>query len=234
LVLGASKGLGRAIAKELADEGADVAICARGASALDATAKEIGATPFTCDLDEPGAAANLVRHAVATVGDIDVVVINTGGPPTAPFAEIGLDQWRHAFDGLFMSAVEILNAVLPSMRRKKWGRILFITSIAAKEPLDRFALSNSVRSGLHGLVNSLSREEAAHGITVNALMPGYTLTERLAEAGLDLDRVTPSIPARRLGRPEELAALAAFLASERASYITGQAVACDGGVLRSI
>jgi 3-oxoacyl-[acyl-carrier protein] reductase len=120
------------------------------------------------------------------------------------------------------------------MRAKGWGRVLFVTSIAAKEPINRFALSNSLRAGIHGLVNTLSKEEAANGITFNALMPGYTLTERLAEAMLDLDEVGKAIPARRLGRPEEFAALAAFLASERASYVTGQAVACDGGALWSI
>ena len=234
LVLGASKGLGRAVAKELVEEGARVAICARTAAALHRTADEIGATAFACDLDEAGAPTKLVEDAAAVLGPIDIVVINTGGPPTAVFDEITLDQWRGAFDSLFMSAVEILNAVLPHMRRMNWGRVLFITSIAAKEPINRFALSNSLRSGLHGLVNSLSKEEAARGITVNALMPGYTMTERLADAKLDLDRITQLIPARRIGRPDEFAALAAFLASQRASYITGQAVACDGGALASI
>ena len=233
LVLGASKGLGRAVARELANEGARVAICARNAAALERTADEIGAAWFVCDLSEPGAATRLVAEASA-LGAPDIVVVNSGGPPTAPFDQLTVDQWRSAFDNLFMSAVEIVNAVLPSMRSKKWGRVLFVTSIAAKEPISRFAISNSLRAGIHGLVNTLSKEEAANGITVNALMPGYTLTERLADAKLDLERLSETIPARRIGRPDEFAALAAFLASERASYITGQAIACDGGALYSI
>lgn len=234
LVLGASKGLGRAVSAELAAEGARVAICSRSQVAIEQTAREIGATALVCDLGRPGAAAQLVKDATAACGAPDIVVVNTGGPPTAPFDQLTIEQWRAAFDGLFMSAVEIVNAVLPSMRNKAWGRILFVTSIAAKEPINRFALSNSLRAGLHGLINTLSKEEAANGITVNALMPGYTMTERLAEAKLDLEQVSKTIPARRIGRPDEFAALAAFLASERASYITGQAVACDGGALWSI
>lgn len=234
LVLGASKGLGRAVAQELVAEGARVAICSRNPAAIAQTAREIGAAPLVCDLDIPGAATQLVKDATAAIGAPDIVVVNTGGPPTAPFDQITIAQWRAAFDSLFMSAVEIVNAVLPSMRSNGWGRILFVTSIAAKEPINRFALSNSLRAGIHGLINTLSKEEAANGITVNALLPGYTMTERLADAKLDLEQVSKAIPARRIGRPDEFAALAAFLASERASYITGQAVACDGGVLESI
>jgi 3-oxoacyl-[acyl-carrier protein] reductase len=171
LVLGASKGLGRAVASELANEGARVAICARKAAALERTADEIGAAWFVCDLSEPGAATRLVAEAAA-LGAPDIVVVNSGGPPTAPFDQLTVDQWRLAFDNLFMSAVEIVNAVLPSMRTNKWGRVLFVTSIAAKEPISGFAISNSLRAGIHGLVNTLSKEEAANGITVNALMPG--------------------------------------------------------------
>lgn len=234
LVLGASKGLGRAVAQELVAEGARVAICARNPATIAKTAGEIGATALVCDLDRPGAATQLVKDATAALGAPDIVVVNTGGPPTAPFDQITIEQWRAAFDSLFMSAVEIVNAVLPTMRSKGWGRILFVTSIAAKEPINRFALSNSLRAGIHGLINTLSKEEAANGITVNALLPGYTMTERLADAKIDLEQVSKTIPARRIGRPDEFAALAAFLASERASYITGQAVACDGGALWSI
>lgn len=233
LVLGASKGLGRAVASELVNEGARVAICARNPEVLKRTASEIGAAWFVCDLSKPGAATRLVADAT-TLGAPDIVLINSGGPPTAPFDQLTVDQWRSAFDNLLMSAVEIVNAVLPSMRTKKWGRVLFVTSIAAKEPISRFAISNSLRAGIHGLVNTLSKEEAANGITFNALMPGYTLTERLADAKLDLEQLSQTIPARRIGRPNEFAALAAFLASERASYITGQAIACDGGALHSI
>lgn len=234
LVLGASKGLGHAVARELVAEGARVAICARNPATITQAAREIGATPLVCDLDKPGAATQLVKDATAALGAPDIVVVNTGGPPTAPFDQITIEQWRAAFDSLFMSAIEIVNAVLPTMRGNGWGRILFVTSIAAKEPINRFALSNSLRAGIHGLINTLSKEEAANGITVNALLPGYTMTERLADAKLDLEQVSKTIPARRIGRPDEFAALAAFLASERASYITGQAVACDGGALWSI
>jgi 3-oxoacyl-[acyl-carrier protein] reductase len=234
LVTGASRGLGKAVAAALASEGAKVAICARDAVRLEAAAKEIGAIGITADLSQAGAADAMLRQATDELGGIDILVVNTGGPPTGGFAAISDDAWRKAFEGLWISAVDLIRGVLPGMRQRRWGRIMIVTSISANEPLPNLMISNALRPGLHGLVNALSREVAADGVTVNAIMPGYTLTERIREVGIDEKQAAAQIPAGRMGRPEEFAALAAFLASEHAGYICGQAIACDGGFLRSI
>lgn len=234
LVTGASKGLGRSIAAELRAEGAEVAICARNEQVLRQEAHALGAHALPRDLSKPGAAASLIDDAIARLGGIDILVANTGGPSSGSFEAIGDDVWRSAFNDIFVSAVSLIRGCLPGMRERGWGRIMIVTSVSGREPLDNMILSNSIRPGLHGLLNSLSREVASSGITVNALMPGYTLTERLQELGVDERSIGQQIPARRMGRPEEFAALATFLASERASYICGQAIACDGGYLRTI
>jgi 3-oxoacyl-[acyl-carrier protein] reductase len=234
LVMGASSGLGKAIARTLIHEGARVAICARGAERLAATAAEIGAEGIVADVSRPGAAANLVGAAENRVGPLDVLVVNTGGPPPGRFVEITDEVWRLAFEALWMSSVAAMRAALVGMRQRRWGRVVVVTSIAAREPVANLLLSNSLRAGLHGLVNALSKEVAADGVTVNALMPGYTATERLGELRLDEAALSAQIPARRLGRPQDFAAVAAFLCSDQANYITGQALACDGGLLQSI
>lgn len=234
LVMGGSTGLGRAVAEVLVAEGARVAICARNSGRVVAAAAQLGVEGIVCDLSVAGAAAGLIREAESRIGDLDVLVVNTGGPPPALFADLSDTAWRLAFEGLWMSSVGAIRSALPGMRRRRWGRVILITSVAAREPVPNLMLSNSLRAGLHGLVNALSREVAADQITINALMPGYTLTERLAELKLDMDRLAAQIPAGRLGRPQDFAALAAFLASEQAGYITGQAIACDGGHLLSI
>ena len=167
-------------------------------------------------------------------GPLDILVVNTGGPPPRTFDQASDDEWRQAFDALCMSCIGGMRAVLPGMRARHWGRVLVITSVAAREPIGNLMLSNTLRAGLHGLVNALSRECAADGVTVNAVLPGYTMTERLAEVGIDEAATAALIPARRMGSPEEFAALVTFLASSQASYITGQAIACDGGLLHSI
>jgi 3-oxoacyl-[acyl-carrier protein] reductase len=234
LVTGASRGLGKAVAAALRAEGAAVAICARDAARIEAAAKEIGAVGFAADLSAPGGAEAALLQATAKLGGIDILVVNTGGPPAGTFDAVSDDAWRHAFEGLWMSSVQLIRGCLPGMRERGFGRILIVTSISAREPLANLMISNALRPGLHGLVNALSREVAVDGITVNALMPGYTLTERIREIGADVDAIAREIPAGRVGRPEEFAALAAFLASEQAGYICGQAIAVDGGYLRSI
>jgi 3-oxoacyl-[acyl-carrier protein] reductase len=234
LVTGASRGLGKAVASELRAEGAAVAICARQPGRVEAAAAELGAVGLVSDLSAPGAAIELVRQATVRLGGIDILVVNTGGPPAAGFDAIADETWRQSFEGLWMSTVQLIRGCLPAMRERRWGRIMIVTSISAREPLPSLMISNALRPGLHGLVNALSREVAGDGVTVNAIMPGYTLTERLQELGIDEDGVASQIPARRLGRPQEFGALAAFLASEQAAYICGQAIACDGGFLRSI
>ncbi len=234
LVMGASRGLGKALAEALVREGARVAICARDAARLGETAKSIGAEPFVCDVTLPGAAAGLIASVEQRLGGIDILVVNTGGPPPALFADLGDAAWRGAFEGLWMSSVGAIRAALPGMRARKWGRVIVVTSVAAKEPVPKLMLSNSLRAGLHGLVNALSREVAVDGVSVNALMPGYTLTERLAELKLDEKALTAQIPAGRIGSAEDFGAVGAFLASESAGYITGQAIACDGGLMHAI
>jgi 3-oxoacyl-[acyl-carrier protein] reductase len=234
LVTGASRGLGKAIAAALAAEGAKVAVCARDTARLEAAAKEIGAIGLAADLSQPGAANAVLRQAGEKLGGVDILAVNTGGPAAGGFADISDDAWRKAFEGLWISAVDLIRGALPGMRQRRWGRIMIVTSISAKEPLQNLMISNALRPGLHGLVNALSREVAGDGVTVNAIMPGYTLTERIRELGVDEKQAAAQIPAGRMGRPEEFGALAAFLASAQAGYICGQAIACDGGFLRAI
>lgn len=235
LVMGASSGIGRAIAQALIHEGARVAICARGEARLNDTAKAIRAeVAIATDLSKPLAGARVVEEVTAQLGGVDILVTNTGGPPAGTFSSITPEAWQTGFQGLWMSAVDAMRAALPAMQRQKWGRILLITSIAAKEPLAGLTVSNGLRAGLLGLAKSMSTELAPDGITINALLPGYTKTERLEELGVSDEKLSNQIPARRLGRPEELADLATFLASSRAAYITGQAIAIDGGYLKGI
>lgn len=233
LVQGASSGLGFAIADAFAKEGAEVAICSRDEEKLMAAAKKIpGAKGFVCDLDAKGNAKKLIEDVVSSLGGIDILITNTGGPPKGSFLDLSLGDWEIGFEKLYLSVIESVQAALPHMKKQKWGRILFSTSTAAKEPIAGLTVSNAIRSGLLGLMKTVSQEVAQDGITVNALMPGYTKTERLAELRTSEQTLIQDIPAKRLGLPEEYAALAVFLASERAGYITGQAIACDGGLIR--
>ncbi len=252
LVAAASKGLGRAVAEELAAEGCRVVICARDAEVLNRTAEEISekysAEVLPVVADVSNSAGIRALHATATdkFGPIDIVVTNAGGPPPGKFEEIPLDEWERAFHLTLMSAVELVYLVLPGMKERKWGRILNITSIAAKQPVDNLILSNSLRAAVTGFARTLANEVAPFGVTVNNLLPGYTLTDRVdqltrasaSKEGVGVEEILArweaQIPMKRLGAPREFAALAAFLASERASYITGQSIGIDGGWIRGL
>ena len=241
LVLASSKGLGKAVALELAKEGAKVIICGTDAASLSSTEKEINliapnnVASFVCDITDESQRKNLVQQSVNVFGSIDILVTNTGGPAAGAFEEFNLEDWKNIYNLLFLSAVDIIQQVLPDMKKKGFGRILTITSVAVKQPADNLISSNAVRTSLLGLVKSLSNEVAIHGITVNNLMPGYTKTNRLEnliEKNPEVNKVKDSIPMKRFGEPEEFAAAAAFLVSERASYITGQSLAVDGGWIK--
>jgi len=252
LVAAASRGLGRAIAEELAAEGASLVVCARDESRLrdarDAIARATGAEvrAVAADLATADGVARVADEALAAFGRVDVLVTNSGGPPSGPFEEHDWARWQGAVDLLLRSSVELTRRVLPGMKERRWGRILAVTSIAAKQPVASLVLSNSVRAAVTGAMRTLANEMAPYGITVNTLLPGYTRTERVeqldaanaAREGLPVDavrqRTVGQIPMGRLGEPREFAALAAFLASERASYITGQAIAVDGGWIRGL
>ena len=236
LVMGGSQGIGKAIALQLVKEGANVCLAARNADKLANVAHEIGAhASVAADLSQPQAATQCVQAAAAKLGGgIDILIFNTGGPPKGSLHSVTHDQWTHAFQNLWMSFVDAMRAVVPGMRAQTWGRVLAITSTSAKEGLPDMTLSNGMRAGLHGLVKSFASELGAHGITVNAVMPGFIDTERLKELGIKPEAAVGSVPVGRFGRPEELAAVATFLVSEPASYLTGQAIAVDGGRMRGI
>jgi 3-oxoacyl-[acyl-carrier protein] reductase len=248
LVCGASRGLGRAVAAELAAEGASVAVCSRGGDRLSAAAAEIGPEVLAvpADLAVPGEPTRVVEAALERFGRLDVLVANTGGPPAGTHDTLSLEDWDRATALLLRSTVELASAALPSMKERGWGRILAVTSVAVKQPVDNLMLSNSLRAAVTGFAATLAREVAKDGITVNTILPGYTATERVTELneanalreGVDAAeiqaRLEASIPLGRLADPREFAGLAAFLASERAGYITGGAFAVDGGWLRGL
>jgi 3-oxoacyl-[acyl-carrier protein] reductase len=251
IVAAGSKGLGRAVAEELAAEGAAVVICARGRDALDETVAAIAgrggrAHGVTADVANPADIARVAAAAERTFGTVDILVTNSGGPRSGRFETLTSADWEAAGRLLLAGAVEFTRAVLPAMRAQRWGRILFITSIAAKQPVDGLMLSNSLRSAVTGFARTLANEVAADCVTVNCLMPGYTRTDRVVDLAEQMAKQAKSAPAdvvgrweqeipmRRLGEPREFAALAAFLASSRASYVTGQAIAADGGWIRSV
>jgi 3-oxoacyl-[acyl-carrier protein] reductase len=252
LVAAASRGLGRAVAEELAREGAHLVLCARGADALRETATAIRtATGVTvvdvaADLSEPEGIARVTGEALRTFGHVDVLVTNAGGPPAGPFESHTAETWEAAVRLNLMSVVELTRAVLPGMKDRRWGRIINVTSIAVKQPVDGLILSNSVRAAVTGFARTLANEVAPFGITVNNVMPGYTRTQRvtdLAERNATLRGTTPDaeratwerqIPMERLGEPAEFAAMVAFLASTRASYTTGASIPVDGGWIRAL
>lgn len=238
LVTGASRGIGRGIAEALAAEGARVAVTSRNADAGAAVAGRIGGKAYVFDSEELGAVDGLVRAVERDLGPVDVYVANTGGPPVAgdPLSFTD-EQWEIAHRTLVMSPMAILRRVLPGMRERGWGRVVAVSSSAAVEPLPWLQLSNAHRPGLLAAFKHLARETAGDGVTFNAVLPGRILTDRIignsgsAEAAQEAARA--EVPAGRLGDVAEIAAAAVFLASDRASYVTGQSLRVDGGLTRS-
>jgi len=252
VVAAASRGLGRAVAEAVAAEGAAVLICGRSADALSAArasiAEKTGGDVYAvvADVAEEAGIARLWTEARDRLGRVDILVTNAGGPPSGPFETHGWPEWQRTVELTLRSTVELTRLALPGMKERRWGRILNITSIAAKQPVDGLMLSNSVRAAVTGFARTLASEVAKFGVTVNNILPGYTRTERVeqlnaaaaAREGVAVEevarRVAAQVPMGRLGEPHEFGALAAFLVSERASYITGQSIAVDGGWIRAL
>ena len=252
LIAASSQGLGRAVAEELAAEGASLVLCARQSQTLaevaaniaDQTGAHVLAVP--ADVTIVDDIKRVVEAGNERFGHIDILVTNAGGPPAGTFEQITREQWEEAIRLTLFSAIELARQVLPGMKQRRWGRILNITSIAVKQPVENLMLSNSLRAGLTGFARTLANEVAAEGITVNNILPGYTRTERLEKLAKMMaekqgissaefrGKWEQEIPMGRLGEPREFAALAAFLVSERASYITGTSMQVDGGWIRSL
>jgi len=252
VICAASKGLGRAVAHELAAEGASIVMCARGEKALNAARDEIARATnaktlaIVADVATLDDLDKIAAQALERFGRVDILVNNAGGPPSGPFEKHNWVDWQSAVELTLRSAVELTRRLLPGMRERHWGRVLNITSIAAKQPVEGLMLSNSIRAAVTGWARTLANEVARDNITVNNILPGFTRTERVQELnkaaaareGLAVEEVERKtegqIPMRRMAEPEEFAAAVAFLASERASYITGQSIAVDGGWIRSL
>ena len=232
IVAASSKGLGKAVAVGLAAEGARLALCARGDAALQQTAAEIPSECFAQALDvtDESQVRNFVRKTHERFGRIDICVTNAGGPPAKQFADTSIDEWRFAVDLNFMSTLFFAREVLPVMKEQRWGRLIAITSVAVLQPVDNLILSNAARSAVRGLVKSLSNEYASYNVLVNNVCPGYTATERLKRLNVHPES---QIPLGRAATPEEFANVVVFLASERASYVTGISLPVDGGWSRA-
>jgi len=252
LVAASSQGIGLATAEAFAAEGCRVAMCARNVQTLHAAAEkvhnkyagEVFADAF--DVTDAAAVASFVGAVVSKYGSVDICVTNAGGPPAKGFLAATLDDWKKAVDANFLSTVYFAREVVPHMQRKKWGRIITITSITTKQPVADLVLSNAVRAAVVGLVKSLANEFGKDGILVNNVGPGFTATDRLKELAKArsattgkaeqefLDAWAADAPVKRLGDPRELADAIVWLASERASYITGQTVLVDGGMYKGL
>ena len=252
IVAASSEGLGRAVAMGLAREGAKLALCARTRSTLETAAEEIrqatGAEVLAAPVDVTvyDEVRRFVNQTRERLGHVDICVTNAGGPPAKAFSETTIEDWQAGVNLNLMSALYFAREVLPVMQKQRWGRLITITSVSVKQPIDGLILSNAVRAAVGGLVKSLSNEYAKDNVLVNNVCPGYTLTARLDELASKLaaaEGVEPheirarwasQVPMGRLGTPDEFANLVVFLASERASYITGVSVAVDGGFVKGI
>ena len=254
IVCGASRGLGRAAAVALAREGATLVICSRDRKRIAEAAAIVRKTaargadvvPMVADMSRADHIQRLIRATVRRFGRVDILVSNAGGPPVAAFPELSDEAWEQGARLTLMSTVRCIRAVLPYMKKQGWGRIVTITSIAARQPINDLVISSSIRPGLLGLTKVLANQYSADGICINAVAPGFILTDRQREIGSAratakgitieqyLKEAAREIPLGRLGRPEELADVIAFLCSERASYVTGTTITVDGGLARGI
>jgi 3-oxoacyl-[acyl-carrier protein] reductase len=246
-VAGASKGLGKACAKSLADEGARVFVCSRNADEIKQTATEIGATGYSAaDVSRPADVKRVVAEAIAKLGGLDILVTNAGGPPTGPFDKAGDGDWDVAYQLTLMSAVRMIREASPALKASGRGRIVNLTGYGVKEPMTDLVVSDAVRAGVTVMAKTIASDLAPFGITVNNIAPGPIMTDRLIaihmarakSLGITVDeqfkRFSETIPVRRMGRPEEIGDLCAYLCSLQAGYLTGQAIVVDGGVNRSI
>lgn len=252
LVTASSKGIGKACAEALASEGCNVMICSRNSENLIQVADELirnygtDVHWFKCDLRNPDDIEELVKETYRAFGSIDIVVNNCGGPPSNYIFNFTDDDWNNAYQEILMSVIRISNLVIESMKKNNFGRIINITSVTVKQPIQRLVLSNSLRNAVVGYAKTLSNEVAQFGITVNNVAPGYTLTKRVYDLAVDqakltgksheeiLKSYTQDIPMGRLGKPEEIGNFVAFLASEKAGYITGQTIFIDGGYIKAV
>lgn len=242
-IAASSQGLGKSVAMELAQEGAKLIINGRNEVNLQQTKKEIEdqtkgkVLAIAGDLSKQAEREQVIQTALKNFETIDILVTNTGGPPAGKFETFHQQDWDNAYQNLLASVVGLVNGFLPAMKKQKWGRIISITSMAVKQPVNNLILSNSVRAAVVGLIKTLSNELASSNITVNNVMPGYTETERLSKLmnnNPSFANAKAEVPMGRFGKPEEFAAAVAFLASERAGYITGQSIAVDGGWIKGL
>jgi 3-oxoacyl-[acyl-carrier protein] reductase len=236
LVTAASKGLGKATAAALAQEGAKVFINSRDAGHLAATAAEIGAAGHQAgDVAAEGVAERLVADAAESLGGLDILVCNAGGPPPGTFESTDLEGWQLGCQLTLMSTVRLIKAALPHLYRSDQGRIVIITSIAVRQPIPNLVLSNAYRSAVTAMAKTLSLEAGAHGVTVNTIAPGTILTDRVRSLyGDNVEAAAAGVPVGRIGDPQEFGAVCAFICSAHAGYLTGQAIGVDGGALRGV
>ena len=235
LVTGASAGLGLACAQALAAEGVRVAISSRSAEKLAAAAETVpGAVSIVADISDIDDRRAMMDRAEADLGPIDIVVANGGGPPAGNFASTGFDAYADAVALNLLPAVDLCKRFVPAMQERGWGRVVAITSTAVREPIDRLILSNTARAGLTAFLKTTAREVAADGVTVNSVQPGVHLTDRLQSVYDDTEALADTVPAKTLGDPADFGRVVAFLCSEHARFLTGQAVAVDGGATRGL
>lgn len=252
MVAAASRGIGKAIAIGLAEEGCRVSICARNAEALDAAhaelvriAGEANVLAVEADVSSAADLANWHAETVRRFGAVDILVTNTGGPPAARFLDLTDEQWEAGVQSTLMNVVRLCRLVAPQMQARRWGRIIHVTSLVAKQPLDDLTISSTLRTGLSALTRTLSNQLAGDGVLVNAVLPGNTLTDRALQLarvrserlGVSVDEAlaatAKAAPIGRIAQPREIADAVVFLASERASYITGVSLLVDGGACQS-